>query len=101
MDTGRGLIFADTNILIDIANGNPAWAGWSRHAIASGHARGLFLFGQGAGQPSKSFPRKIDISLPVRRTCGLIDPHRSGERTAAPGEKGKIRNFVRISLVTH
>jgi predicted nucleic acid-binding protein len=34
------LIFVDTNILIDIASGNPAWADWSRHAIASAHARG-------------------------------------------------------------
>jgi predicted nucleic acid-binding protein len=37
------LIFVDTNILIDIASGNPAWAGWSRHAIASAHARGPLL----------------------------------------------------------
>ena len=34
------MIFVDTNILIDIASGNPAWADWSRHAIASAHASG-------------------------------------------------------------
>ena len=37
------MTFVDTNILIDIATGNPAWAGWSRHAIASAHARGPLL----------------------------------------------------------
>jgi predicted nucleic acid-binding protein len=37
------LIFVDTNILIDIATGDPAWADWSRHAIASAHARGPLL----------------------------------------------------------
>jgi predicted nucleic acid-binding protein len=37
------LIFVDTNILIDIATGNRAWADWSRHAIASAHARGPLL----------------------------------------------------------
>ena len=34
------MIFVDTNILIDIASGNPAWSDWSRHAIASAHAGG-------------------------------------------------------------
>lgn len=34
------MIFVDTNVLIDIATGDPAWANWSRHAIASAHARG-------------------------------------------------------------
>jgi predicted nucleic acid-binding protein len=38
------LTFVDTNILIDIASGNPEWADWSRHAIASAHARGPLLF---------------------------------------------------------
>jgi predicted nucleic acid-binding protein len=37
------LIFIDTNVLIDIATGNPAWADWSRQAIASAHARGPLL----------------------------------------------------------
>jgi predicted nucleic acid-binding protein len=37
------LIFVDTNILIDIASGNPAWSDWSRHAIASAHVRGPLL----------------------------------------------------------
>jgi predicted nucleic acid-binding protein len=37
------LIFVDTNILIDIATGNPAWADWSRRAIVSAHARGPLL----------------------------------------------------------
>jgi predicted nucleic acid-binding protein len=36
------LIFVDTNILIDIATGKPAWADWSRRAIVSAHARGSF-----------------------------------------------------------
>ena len=37
------MIFVDTNILIDIATGNPAWAEWSRHAIVSAYARGPLL----------------------------------------------------------
>ena len=37
------MIFVDTNILIDIATSNPAWANWSRRAIASAHARGPLL----------------------------------------------------------
>ena len=37
------MIFVDTNVLIDIATGNPDWAGWSRRAIASPHARGPLL----------------------------------------------------------
>jgi predicted nucleic acid-binding protein len=37
------LIFVDTNILIDIATGNRAWAHWSRHAIVSARARGPLL----------------------------------------------------------
>lgn len=37
------MIFVDTNILIDIATGNPAWADWSRRAIVSAHARGPVL----------------------------------------------------------
>ena len=37
------MIFVDTNILIDIATGNRAWADWSRHAIVSAHARGPVL----------------------------------------------------------
>ena len=37
------MIFVDTNILIDIATGNPAWSDWSRQAIASAHARGPLL----------------------------------------------------------
>jgi predicted nucleic acid-binding protein len=38
------LTFVDTNILIDIASGNPAWAGWSRQALVSAHAKGKVLF---------------------------------------------------------
>lgn len=34
------MTFVDTNILIDIATGNPIWADWSSHAIASARARG-------------------------------------------------------------
>lgn len=34
------MIFVDTNILIDIASGNPAWAGWSALALANAHRRG-------------------------------------------------------------
>ncbi|HEV7479510.1 MAG TPA: type II toxin-antitoxin system VapC family toxin [Roseiarcus sp.] len=37
------MIFVDTNILVDIASGNPAWSDWSRHAIASAHVRGPLL----------------------------------------------------------
>jgi predicted nucleic acid-binding protein len=37
------LTFVDTNILIDIATGNAAWAGWSRDAIVSAHVRGPLL----------------------------------------------------------
>jgi predicted nucleic acid-binding protein len=37
------LIFVDTNILIDIATGSPAWSDWSRHALVSAHARGPLL----------------------------------------------------------
>ena len=37
------MIFVDTNILIDIATGNRAWADWSRHAIVAAHARGPLL----------------------------------------------------------
>jgi predicted nucleic acid-binding protein len=34
------LTFVDTNILIDIATGNPAWTNWSSQAIASARVRG-------------------------------------------------------------
>ncbi len=37
------MIFVDTNILIDVAIGNPAWADWSRQALASARARGPLL----------------------------------------------------------
>jgi predicted nucleic acid-binding protein len=37
------LIFVDTNILIDIATGNRAWADWSRRAMISARARGPLL----------------------------------------------------------
>jgi len=37
------LIFVDTNILIDIATANRAWADWSRQAIVAAHARGPLL----------------------------------------------------------
>jgi predicted nucleic acid-binding protein len=37
------LIFVDTNILIDVAIGNPAWAEWSHQALASARARGPLL----------------------------------------------------------
>ena len=37
------MIFVDTNILIDIATGNRAWANWSRQAIVAAHARGPLL----------------------------------------------------------
>ncbi len=37
------MIFVDTNILIDIATGNPTWSDWSRHAIADAHAHGPLL----------------------------------------------------------
>ena len=37
------MIFVDTNILIDIAIGNPAWADWSHQALASARARGPLL----------------------------------------------------------
>jgi len=37
------LIFVDTNILIDIATGNRAWADWSRQSIVAAHARGPLL----------------------------------------------------------
>jgi predicted nucleic acid-binding protein len=36
-------MFVDTNVPIDVATGNPTWAEWSRHAIASAHARGPLL----------------------------------------------------------
>jgi AbrB family looped-hinge helix DNA binding protein len=97
----RRLIFVDTNILIDIATGKPAWADWSRRAIDVRSRPRFLLFGQGVAHPSKPFPRKTDIFLPIRRPRGLIDPNRSGQRTAAPGEKGQVRNPVRKSLVTH
>src|SRR3984957_3099805 len=42
-DPGRRLIFVDTNILIDVAIGNPAWADWSHQALASARARGPLL----------------------------------------------------------
>jgi predicted nucleic acid-binding protein len=35
--------FVDTNIPIDIATGDPAWANWARQAIASAHARGALV----------------------------------------------------------
>jgi predicted nucleic acid-binding protein len=38
------LTFVDTNILIDIASGNPEWAGWSRQALIGAHAKGKVLF---------------------------------------------------------
>ena len=34
------MTFVDTNILIDIATGNPVWADWSGQAMASARARG-------------------------------------------------------------
>ena len=37
------MIFVDTNILIDVAIGNPTWADWSHQALASAHARGPLL----------------------------------------------------------
>ena len=37
------MTFVDTNILIDVATGNPAWADWSRRALVSAHARGPLL----------------------------------------------------------
>ena len=37
------MTFVDTNILIDVTSGNPAWANWSRQALASAHARGPLL----------------------------------------------------------
>jgi len=37
------LIFVDTNILIDVAIGNPTWADWSHQALASARARGPLL----------------------------------------------------------
>ena len=37
------MIFVDTNILLDIATGNRAWADWSRQAIVAAHARGPLL----------------------------------------------------------
>jgi predicted nucleic acid-binding protein len=37
------LTFVDTNILIDVAIGNPAWADWSRQALRSARARGPLL----------------------------------------------------------
>jgi predicted nucleic acid-binding protein len=37
------LIFVDTNILIDVAIGNPAWADWSHQALASARTRGPLL----------------------------------------------------------
>ena len=37
------MIFVDTNILIDIATDNPAWADWSRQALTAARARGPLL----------------------------------------------------------
>lgn len=37
------MTFVDTNILIDIASGNPDWANWSRRAMASARARGSLV----------------------------------------------------------
>lgn len=37
------MIFIDTNILIDVAIGNPTWADWSHQALTSAHARGPLL----------------------------------------------------------
>jgi len=37
------LIFVDTNVLIDIATGDPGWADWSHQALASAHLRGPLL----------------------------------------------------------
>ncbi len=37
------MTFVDTNILIDIATGNPAWGDWSRHALVAARARGPLL----------------------------------------------------------
>ena len=38
------MIFVDTNILIDIATGNPVWADWSRQAIIAARRSGPLLF---------------------------------------------------------
>jgi len=37
------LTFVDTNVLIDIATGNAAWADWSRRSVAAAHDRGPLL----------------------------------------------------------
>ena len=37
------MTFIDTNILIDIASGNPAWADWSIGALAQARGRGACL----------------------------------------------------------
>ena len=34
------MIFVDTNILIDIASGDPDWADWSRQTLIAARARG-------------------------------------------------------------
>ncbi len=37
------MIFADTNVLIDVATDDPAWADWSWEALCAAHARGPVL----------------------------------------------------------
>jgi predicted nucleic acid-binding protein len=37
------LSFVDTNLLIDVATNNPAWAHWSRQTLVATRARGLLL----------------------------------------------------------
>ena len=37
------MIFADTNVLIDLATDDPVWADWSWQALRAAHARGPVL----------------------------------------------------------
>ena len=37
------MTFVDTNILIDIASGNPEWAGWSSKTLSAARGRGALL----------------------------------------------------------
>jgi predicted nucleic acid-binding protein len=66
------LIFVDTNILIDVAIGNPAWADWSHQALASDRARGPLLI-NAAVYAEFAMAHASGAAAPLA-TCGAIAP---------------------------
>jgi predicted nucleic acid-binding protein len=72
------MILVDANVILDVFNDDPAWAGWSSHAIEQGHQdEGLAINATIYAEVSIQFDEieELKAALPAEKFRRLILPY--------------------------